>query len=174
LSTNLPEEKVLAEIGRIILVSQTAERLIDFCMTFVIQKDSPLTIEKLEAQRSAERRKTLGYFLAQLRQRADVAEGFDQLLTRFLEMRNTLVHRVTEIEGWNLSNESGREAAVRFLGELGWLSVQVMKIFMGFIRAWEVQTGTRSPVPPGGEELFAEIDSKYANLIDQLLAEKEE
>src|SRR6266478_866662 len=66
------EKKLLEAIGLALLSIQAAEKMITFCLTFVIQKNSPLTLESLERQESEERKKTLGYFLGQLRERAGV------------------------------------------------------------------------------------------------------
>src|SRR5581483_11635890 len=86
------QKDTLAAIAVALLLAQTAERVIKLCMTFVLQKASPLTLELLEHQERAERRKTLGYFLSELRKRADLSPGFDVLLEDFLEKRNILVH----------------------------------------------------------------------------------
>lgn len=64
-------QEVLIAMGVAVLLLQTAEHLIRVCMTFVIQKGSPLTLETLQSQEEDERNRTLGYFLAELRKRAD-------------------------------------------------------------------------------------------------------
>lgn len=61
------------------MLAQSAERVIKLCMTCVLQKSSPLTLESPEQQKKAEGNRTLGYFLAELRKRADLDPGFDAL-----------------------------------------------------------------------------------------------
>jgi len=80
---NSDQQDLLARIGAAVVLARTAEQLIRLVMTFVLQKDSPLTVEKIERQSRDERRKTLGYFLAQLRRRADLDPEFDALLDAF-------------------------------------------------------------------------------------------
>ena len=56
------KQEIYMLIGQVILISQIAEQALKACMTFVIQDDDPLTLEKLKSQDQQEKRKTLGYF----------------------------------------------------------------------------------------------------------------
>ncbi len=168
------EERVLAAIGTAVLVAQGAEDVLRLCMTFVVQKgDAPLTIETLEAQQSRERRKTIGYFVGELRKRATVRGDLDTLLSDFIEKRNTLIHRVHDVPGWDMRELEGRKVARSFADDLTVLSFEVAKIFVGFIRAWQEQRGIHTPLPSGTEDFFAEIDRRYVPLIDRVLSTKE-
>jgi hypothetical protein len=68
---------VLMRIGAALLMMQSAERGLRFCLTFVFQKSSPLTLEMLQTQEEEERKKTMGYFLRELRQRVELDDTFD-------------------------------------------------------------------------------------------------
>ena len=67
------EKNLLASIGAALVMLQTTEKVIKLCMTLVLQKSNSLTLESLQHQERIERKKTLGYFLAELRKRADLA-----------------------------------------------------------------------------------------------------
>jgi hypothetical protein len=139
-------------------------------MTYVLQKDSPLTIEKLERQTKEERRKTLGYFLAQLRGRAALDSDFDSLLEKFLEERNHLVHDVSAIPGWALHTTEGRKIARSFLDGFIHKTLEVQKVFLGVARAWQEEANIDVPFPCE-HELFAEIDANKARVDDLLFEE---
>ena len=159
-------------MGLALVLVQSAEQLIRSCMTYVLQKDSPLTIEKLEKQTREERKKTLGYFLGELRNRADLDEHFDALLEAFLEERNILVHSVDDIPGWNLSTVEGRKIARAFVESFILKTVEILKIFMGLLRSWQEEAEFDVPWPIGLDP-FAEIDTEYKTRVDDLFFEKE-
>jgi hypothetical protein len=169
---NDKRDELLLMVGQIVLISQTTEKVIRLCLTFVIQEDAPLTLEKLEFLELKEKKKTIGYFLSELRKRASLDEDFDQLLIEFLEKRNTLIHNVEDVPGWSLENSSGRIEARKFLGKLAFLTVEVLKIFTGLVRAWQNQVGIDTSDLEIQSEFFSEIDRQYTPLIDSLLSEK--
>jgi hypothetical protein len=141
------------------------------CLTIVFQGDIPLTVESLQAHQAAER-KTIGYFVGKLRQRVGVREDFDELLTSFLERRNTLIHRADEIEGSDLGTPSGRAELKRFADQVTSDANRLTMIFAGFLRAWQLHVGLTSV--PSSPELMVELDQFYAPLIKHLVYEKED
>ena len=48
---------------------------------------------------------------------------------RFLEMRNSFVHNISEVPGWNLQTRKGRDAAKKFLIELTMLAMAITSLF---------------------------------------------
>lgn len=165
------QKDTLAAIAVALLLAQTAERVIRLCMTFVLQKSSPLTLEALEHQQSAERRKTLGYFLAELRKRADLAIGFDRLLEDFLEKRNILVHDFGGRDEYSLNTAEGLAGANAFLRDMIRITEEVLKVFIGLVRAWQEQTGI-GPEGGKGERFFDEIEEAYKPLVDEVFFQK--
>jgi hypothetical protein len=160
---------MLAVIGSALLAVQTVEMTIKACLTYVLPKDGVLSLEAIEHQRHQERRKTLGYFLAELRKRVDVNASFDTELDDFLEKRNLLAHRLREVPGVDLNTERGCGAAIFFAAELVKLSKRVNSVLSGFLRAWQKQVGL--PDGPGYEDLIPELDH-HAELVDYVFSEK--
>ena len=168
---NAEQKDLLMRIGFALILVQSAEQHIRFCMTYVLQKDSPLTLAKFEKQTKEERRKTLGYFMNELRKRADLDENFGALLEEFLEERNILVHSLDDIPGWSLQTTEGRKIASAFVNSFIGKAIEVLKVFMGLFRSWQEQANIDVSVPAAGE-LFAEIDTDYKSLVDDLFFEK--
>lgn len=140
-------------------------------MTLVLQQSSALTLESLERQEKAERKKTLGYFLSELRKRADLEPGFEALLDDFLERRNILVHRLADVPGWSLENDVGLAATNAFVQDMLRVTDTVLKVFMGLVRAWEEQTGIR-PTEVEGHRFFTAIDATYKPMVDEIFFRK--
>lgn len=160
--------EVLMNIAVALLLMQTAEKAIRLCMTLVLQKDSPLTLEKLEAQTHSERKKTLGYFLIELRKRVDLDEDFSTKLEQLLEDRNVLAHSLEDIPGWSLETDEGRAVALVFLTRCINEAWDVTKTFAALTMAWQKQIGMVQPNELlKSEEIFAEIEerSKKVNEI---------
>lgn len=141
-------------------------------MTFVFQKDGPLTLETLERQTAAERKKTLGYFLTELRKRAALDGAFDKLLQDFLEERNLLVHDAGSIPGWTLQSSEGCKKAREFVDAFILKTLEVQKVFAGLLQAWQEEVGLDIPLPTE-HKFFAEIDRDYKPRVDDIFFEKE-
>jgi hypothetical protein len=165
------QKDALAAVGGALVIVQMAERMIKLCMQFVVQKgDGALTYEKLKSQQADEAKRTLGYFLGQLRQRVEVEASFDDRLREFLEMRNQLAHDLSEVAGLGFSEPKELEFAVEWAGKLSGLALQVHNVFMGLARAWQHQIGMRDDFAE--DEFFREIDTKFKPLAEQLFAAK--
>jgi hypothetical protein len=109
------QKDALAAIGGALVIVQMAERMIKFCMQFVLpEDDEALTYEKLKSQEADEAKKTLGYFLGRLRQRVEVEALFDNQLREFLKMRNQLAHNLSEVPGLGFSEPKELEFAVKW------------------------------------------------------------
>jgi hypothetical protein len=107
--------EILESIGVILIAVQGAEKTIDLALTFVFQGEERLTLQKLERLKAAERSRTLGRLLQQLRERVELSPEFDVLLTQFLSDRNTFIYRILEVPGFDLSTREGINAATAFL-----------------------------------------------------------
>jgi hypothetical protein len=162
---------LMVRIGTTLLDVQVTERALRLVTTFVLQKSSPLTAEKLIAQTSAEQKKTLGYFLAELRKRADIDVHFDRTLAEFLRRRNQLAHNLSDLPGWNTDTFHGIYIARRFINELHEMNSVVLKVLTGLMRVWQAQGGFALPEIPG--DFLKEVDEKYVPLIDNLFFAKE-
>jgi hypothetical protein len=162
---------LMARIGAALLSVQVTERALRLITTFVLQKSSPITAEQLIAQTNAEQTKTLGYFLAELRKRADLDVHFDRKLAEFMRRRNLLAHNLSDLPGWNTDTAHGIYIGRCFINELLQMNNEVLKVFTGLIRAWQLQGDQALPDVP--EEFFEMIDEKYVPLIDSLFFAKE-
>ena len=165
------QKDALAAIGGALVIVQKAEGMIKFCMQFVIQKDGgPLTYEKLKSQEADEAKRTLGYFLGQLRQRADIEASFDDQLREFLRLRNQLAHKLSEIPGLGFNRPKELKFTVEWAGKLSALALHVHHVFMGLARAWQHKIGMQDDF--SDNEFFREIDTKFKPLVDQVFAAK--
>jgi len=165
-------QDVLVAMGVTVLLLQTTEKVIRLCMTLVLQKQAPFTLEALQEQEKAERTKTLGYFLAELRMRADIHDGFDALLEEFLQNRNDFIHDLSRVPGWGLDSPEQTAKAKRFIDQLIQQSEAVQKVFFGLISAWQEQVGMPKLALPN-HEWFAEIEAVYKPLADKIFFAKD-
>src|ERR1700744_1013441 len=93
------QQDVLALLGATLLIVQTAESVLRTCMTYALPKGGAITtVEDLERQTAEEAKKTLGYFLSQLRYRVDVEPQFDAELSDFLDLRNQMIHHLNKVD----------------------------------------------------------------------------
>ena len=161
---------LLVRIGGALLDVQLTEQVLRLVTTYVLQKSDPITAEQILAQVSAEQKKTLGYFVSELRKRADIDVHFDRTLSEFLRRRNILAHNLSDIPGWDLGSSHGIYRGRIFLNELIELNAEVLKVFTGLVRAWEAHTGNKSEL--GDHPFFREVDERYVPLIGSLFFAK--
>jgi hypothetical protein len=115
-------------MGVCLLSVQQAERMLADAVESVL-KDRTSMPENLMEQTYKEQKRTLSGVLKELRKRAQIERVVDQRLWRFLEMRNSFVHNISEVPGWNLRTRKGREAAKKFLIELTMLAMAITGLF---------------------------------------------
>lgn len=165
-------QEVLLAMGVAVLILQATEKVIRLCMTLVLQKQSPLTLEALQEQEEIERNKTLGYFLSELRKRADLDDGFEVLLKDFLKNRNDFIHDLSRVPDWELGSAEQTAKAKQFVHRLIQQSEAVLKVFFGLVSAWQEQVGIPESALPQ-HAWFAEIEAVYKPLADQVFLAKD-
>jgi hypothetical protein len=155
------QKRVLCALGIALLSAQTAERLIDACLTYIIQLDGPLTLELLSQHRN--RKRTLGQILCAMRLHIDVEDQFDATLSEFLEKRNVMIHRLDDVN-WSLESDAGIVVAKEFLSRLLRLSETIMQVFGALADAWARQNPGMPTFPklPGAPS--------YAPYVDQIFS----
>ena len=165
------QQEALAAIGGALVIVQMAEKIIRLCMEYVVQEgDEVLSYEKLKSLQADEAKKTLGYFLAQLRKRADLDSGFDDQLREFLSKRNQLAHDLSSVPGLGFHKPEELKTSIEWAGLLSGLALYVHNVFMGLARAWQQQIGMRDEFAEN--EFFQEIDSTFTPMANAIFAKK--
>src|SRR5271156_2786636 len=83
----------------------------------------------LMEQTETQRKQTLGDFVKRLKRRVKLEPKFKDDLYRFLNMRNTFVHNLSEAPGWDMEAPEGRVVARKFMTELAVRSITITAIF---------------------------------------------
>lgn len=165
---------LMARVGIALMHVQITERALRLITTFVFQKSSPIMAEAIIAQTESERKKTMGYFLAELRKRVDLDRHFDSTLAEFLRRRNMLAHNLSDLPGWDTDTHHGIYLGRCFVNELLEMNDEVLKVFTGLIRAWQIQIGDTSNPPPVDHDFFKEVDARYVSLAEELFFAKDD
>ena len=121
-----PDREVLALIGMCLICVQKAEHVLSFAVEKVLDRGDP----KLFAQPENNQKQTLGDLLKRLKRQVRIEYDLKERLFEFLKMRNTFVHNLSEIPGWDLETKDGRMAAKLFLGELCFLALAISALFI--------------------------------------------
>jgi hypothetical protein len=137
------KQGTLARLGEAVLLMQDVESMFRSITLYVIQKkrDGPLDLAAWEAQTAAEEKKTLGYFLSQLRCRVAIEPVVDAILSTFLERRNDLIHHLENVPGWGLEDDTSLRVSNDFL-TAAMASAKFVYFWLGGIMAsYQRQTG---------------------------------
>ena len=163
--------EVFALFGATLLLVQTAERVMRTCLKYALPKGGVLTADLLERQTTEEAKKTLGWFIGQLRRRIVVLPEFDAELADFLDQRNQFVHHLDTLKGIDFETQNGRAVAGLFAQRLATKAVHVTKVFTGFLRSWAEQIGMEDGIDES--EYLAEIDSIYKPRLAEFFADRD-
>jgi hypothetical protein len=121
------------------------------------------------------RTKTLGRLLYEMRRRLKIIPHFEDILAKYLEMRNTFVHNVDEVPGWSLNTDEGIAAAHSFLTDLLRLNETVQAVFLGLLSTWQDENSMHIEVPgmpEHGKRYFEHINATYKPLVDEIFSKK--
>lgn len=167
-----PEEiEVFALVGIALNSAQSVEQILRLVMTFVLQKGDRLDLLTLEAQEAAERKKTIGYFLRELRKRAGIAPGLDKKLDSFLERRNLLAHNLHGVPGWGPKTAKGQAAGRAFLMRFIDDSHELLIIFVALANAWQKDALPGAALPR--QDLVDELTKDHVPMLDELFFAKD-
>lgn len=167
------QEHLLVAMGVALLQIQMTERVLRLCMRWVLPKQSPVTLELFERQELLERRKTLGYFVAELKKRVGLDDGFEALIDEFLERRNAFVHGLFDVSGFSTETDEGLAVAESYVAQVLNVTEKVMYSFLGLMSSWQEQIGLQIPESEASNAFFAEINTQYKTMVDQLFLKKE-
>lgn len=160
--------QIFQAMGASLLGIQTTEKFIKTTITYILPRDNDgLTFEKLAQQNKEEAKKTLGYFIGELRKRSDIHPDFDLKLSRFLELRNDFIHNFQDIEGFDLLTPEGHLIVVNFLNVLMGLTDEITKTLFGLGRAWQKQNSIRFKYFDD-HILTKHIDDYYVEKVDEI------
>ena len=132
---------LFSTIGMLVVTTQHIERMLNMILTFVIQDGTPLSYSRLMELDSKHRKKTLGYFIREMQRRAAFHDSIDSVLERFLEARNSLIHRFNEIPGSALESDDDRVKLRNFLAQLTDDTQALMVFCSSIIQVWVKETG---------------------------------
>lgn len=150
--------QMLALVGLCHRTVQHTERRFDFVLKHVLKDHTVTSLQMMDGPRSS-RRRSLGEFIKELRNRAKISRDFRETLYRFLEMRNTFVHDFYEVPDWSFKTDKGRAVAALFMIDLMMLSTAVSLVF--------VAISAISAREDLGEQLV-EANSKTRSMIDAI------
>jgi hypothetical protein len=169
------QKHMLTWIGMTLLRIQSVEKTIQLCVTYVFPKTPihKLSISALCERTEYLRTKTVGYLLKELRTRVGIDDTFEDVLKKFLKMRNMFIHNVYEITGWSLDSDDGLAIARDFVSELLRLSGIVEGVFVGLTRSWQEENNMELEVAGIPAGFFDKIDAIYKPLVDIIFFEKE-
>jgi hypothetical protein len=135
IDVNSPEGAVY-QIGMLLMLTQSAENAILTSLRLLFN-DRIVDISEL----SAPDRRTLGMLLRSLREAADMAPEFDQVLRDFLLQRNLLAHELSLQPWFDLSTETGRDAIWKWIKEYYGNLNDVLMVFTSYNMMFLKQLG---------------------------------
>jgi hypothetical protein len=158
-------EDVFSLLGFALTSAQSVERMLRLCTTYVVPKKGGWTFEKLQSLKEEERLKTLGYFVDQVRRRTSLKPDFSDTLSKYLDMRNDIVHDHRRISGWDLECEEGVTFAKQHLWEFIELGTQISNLFAALAMEWQQLNGIDVKLDEQARSHLDVVKSQYGHLV---------
>jgi hypothetical protein len=171
-----PDEEVHCSIGSLLVLLQSAEKAMNFVMTWVLRDTTVRTIDDIMRLEKANQKKTLGQFFFKLRQSFHVNAKFDALLTDFLEDRNLFIHSL--VAEFDFETETGRNAVHEFIRKLSSETMLVLKVFSAFTQRWITTVGGEATIRSDAtkfydSEFYKSLEADILPYIDAFIQPKE-
>lgn len=159
-------EQLMADIGTAVVQAQLAEDIIRHTLLYVLPGRPMRTLKAFLKAEAALTKITLGTMTKTLRERTELHPRFDAVMTRFVEDRNTLIHHVKNVPGFNGHHRYGYAQARAWVTSFSGLCHLVIRVFSALMISYT--KGRSADVAPPqsirdfvGEDLVGLIDEFF-------------
>jgi hypothetical protein len=123
--------ELTSRMGLALFKVQSAELSLKLCITW-LGAESNITLEQLEAREQSLQKKTLGFFIRELKAKIEFDPIFENTLVQFLRDRNLFAHELREVPGFSLNTDMEILAGIAFVKSLTDRATAITRIVMGF------------------------------------------
>lgn len=120
-------------LGRVVFEMQETEATLHLAMTVAFGIPVAKSVEQL---RDLYSRKTLGQFMALVRDKIGLSQTFDDFMKDYIERRNFAIHNFSRTSIFNIYKDEGREKLANFLTDLRFRNRKVKFTFVALTEAW--------------------------------------
>ena len=154
------------------MIGNIAEQFLNTIITYVIQDGTALTVERIMQLEETHRKFTLGHFIKKLRERATIDVSVEDAFNQYLEGRNTILHRFSEVPGSAMDSDEEILKVLGYVHKVAENMNKVMIFSMGLIQSWARQNNfpdnldiTNQDIDPGIKVAILEAMGKMNTLI---------
>lgn len=127
------EDDVLLLFGRVVFEMQETEATLHILMSVGFGLSIAKSIDQL---RDLYAKKTLGQFLALVRDKIGLDPSFDEYMKDYIERRNFAIHNFSRTSVFNIYKDEGREKLGNFLTDLRYRNRKIKFTFVALTEAW--------------------------------------
>lgn len=129
-------DRIFQLIGFLVVGMQGTEDLINTALQLALPEGESLTLDSLTKDRALLRKATLGRLIKVLKARSNISSDFEQVLEAYLEDRNTLIHDLQRMGGFDYKSKEGLDRMELFVGNLNQNYEVVTKVFLSLLWDW--------------------------------------
>ena len=131
--TTPSEDDVLLLLGQVVFEMQETEATLHLAMSVAFGLSVAKSIQQL---RDLYGKKTLGQFLALIREEIGLNPEFDEYMKDYIERRNFAIHNFSRGSLFNIYKEDGSEKLANFLTDLRYRNRKIKFTFVALTEAW--------------------------------------
>jgi hypothetical protein len=134
-------DRIFEVIGFLVVAMQVTEGVINTALQLALREGDAVTLESLTKDQERFRKATLGRLIKAIKERSSISSDFDQVLEAYLKDRNTLIHDLGRMGGFDYKSKEGLDRMERFVWNLNQNYEVVTKVFMSLLWEWSDQVG---------------------------------
>lgn len=128
------QKELLAAIGLAVVQTQTSERLMNLAFTHILDLGPAMTLERIVNLRK--KKLTVGQIVREMQKYVELNDEFKDVLTEFIDKRNSIVHRIDGIDGFSLNKPEGMILGLNYVGRFLELNDTVLRVFKSLAVHW--------------------------------------
>ncbi|MCO5152573.1 MULTISPECIES: hypothetical protein [unclassified Shinella] len=150
--------EALTRMGQMLIQMQVLEKLVSLSLTFPLRDVGVKTLDALFAAEAKNKKATIGRLIVALKSRVDLDDDFATMLDRFLDYRNTFVHDLDRMGGFDWQSDSGIARMHDFLDTLASDTEFISKAFTSLLVEWTSANGVHPEGTQSVRDILGDLD----------------
>lgn len=150
--------EALTRMGQLLIQMQVLEKLVSLSLTFPLRDVGVKTLDALFTAEAKNKKATIGRLIVALKSRVDLDDDFATMLDRFLDYRNTFVHDLDRMGGFEWQLEGGIARMHDFLDTLSTDTEFITKAFTSLLVEWSSAVGVHPEGTQSVRDILGDLD----------------
>lgn len=161
-------------LGQVVFEMQETEATLHLAMSVIFGMTIAKSLEHLKA---IYEKKTLGQFLALVREKIGINPSLDEYMKDYIERRNFAIHNISRTSIFSIYSTEGRVKLVNFLADLRYRNRKIKLVFIALTEFWMRRYNSGGVISKEYQEvldspLFKEIEEEFMPMLGEIFGNR--